>query len=502
MDLLLEIISYQRHSMSAEKIQFTFKASGGTIGRNSSCDWFIDDPERLVSGSHAVISFENKQFYIKDISTNGLFVNQKSIPQGNEIHPIINGDCFTIGQYQIQASLIVDQNHAVYSTIANNSAPSVAGVHQSANVAILPERHIQQLDPLASFNEGSVPGRTAEQDILASQDPLVNAVLNPVPSTQSYFELPDAIPEDWHNSTADFNQSERNNSVLHEPHSEQLSAQESASKNEIITNQNTRVGTFDDFKKDFNSVSNTPEVSQLNVSGISAASSIPLKTTLNSVQNSPERYNSPEHNHELNTHYEQILKIIFDTLNIKPDEVAKDRIPQLITNIAQISKQSMMGIMQVMNARAYLKNEFRMDRTTIKTEQNNPLKFCINYEQLVHYMLTHPVPGYLDSEQSVKESFCDIQEHQIAVMSGMKSALMYMLNKLSPDKIQQRSDKILSLTLSNKKTRYWDAYKELYEDVMSEEDIFNHMFGNEFCRAYEQQINDLHEVRKEPSVEK
>ena len=77
----------------------------------------------------------------------------------------------------------------------------------------------------------------------------------------------------------------------------------------------------------------------------------------------------------------------------------------------------------------------------------------------------------------------------------MKSALLYMLNKLSPDKIQQRSDKTISLTLSNKKTRYWEAYKELYDDIMSEDDVFNHVFGNEFCRAYEQQAELLKESR-------
>ena len=133
----------------------------------------------------------------------------------------------------------------------------------------------------------------------------------------------------------------------------------------------------------------------------------------------------------------------------------------------------MSGIMQTMIARAHMKNEFRMSMTTIQTDENNPLKFCINYEQLVHYMLLNPTSksgsGYLSAEQAVKQSFFELQEHQLGVMAGMKSALLYMLEKLSPEKIAQQTDRVKSKTISlaNKKSRYWEAYKNLHQDILS-----------------------------------
>ena len=80
MDLFLEIISHQRHSMTEKQSQFVFKAAGGSIGRNQSNNWIIEDPERLISGQHASVYFESDHFIIIDNSTNGLFVNNDQQP--------------------------------------------------------------------------------------------------------------------------------------------------------------------------------------------------------------------------------------------------------------------------------------------------------------------------------------------------------------------------------------------------------------------------------------
>lgn len=498
MDLLLEIISHQRHSLPAEHTQFTFSTAGGTIGRNQNCNWCIDDPERLISGSHCSIVFENNHFYIHDTSTNGLFINDQPNPLGSQVHTIANGDLLSLGQYQLRATLMAQQERAVYSSVVHNpqSQNSISGIQAAPdNVSLFPDATVQELDPLAPFEQSSsAPGRLNNQDILAEPDP-VNGILNPVSFNQSYVDLPNAIPEDWHSDSQ---------TGTEQPVTKQAESYiQTTPEKRPETVQ--KVGSFEDFNKDYHSgiaVENSllSPVKEQPFSGIQNNNQ---QSNLNNIAHTVDHISDNtavatrtlSETHSKSNTDTDIVNILFNTLGIKAEDVPAEKLPQLVKNIAQISRHSMQGIMQTMNARAHLKNEFRMERTTIKTEQNNPLKFCINYEQLLHYMLTHPVPGYLNSEESVKEAFKELQEHQIAVMAGMKSALMYMLNKLSPEKIQQRSDKTISLTLSNKKTRYWEAYKELYEDIMSEDDVFNHVFGNEFCRAYEHQAELLKESR-------
>ena len=66
-----------------------------TIGRNSSKDLVVEQP--TVSGDHAVITEENGRYFIKDISTNGTYVNDED----NKISytEIFNGDKLFFDRY-------------------------------------------------------------------------------------------------------------------------------------------------------------------------------------------------------------------------------------------------------------------------------------------------------------------------------------------------------------------------------------------------------------------
>ncbi|MCW8932456.1 MAG: type VI secretion system-associated FHA domain protein TagH [Gammaproteobacteria bacterium] len=532
MNLLLEIISHQRHSMTEEQSQFVFSTAGGTIGRNQDNDWLIDDPERLISGRHALIQFEHNQFIISDSSTNGLFVNNDQQALGERHHIVSNGDIFLLGQFSLQATLISTQSKAVFSssicnTNIHNSQPSVNTHeisnsslinHNSANDASvplfpheLPINSSQLVDPLSQFNDGLIPGRLQEQDILAENDP-INSILDPIPSTQSYFDLPNAIPENWlkkepshietiqKTSTVDQAQGiKSNDKEFHIPNKTHDDMKASKS-NDLVTNN---VGDFEDFKKDFSILSPDAE---LNANKLAVNESIESKLIQNKSSDTAESRIENLHKDELssmsncdnrngNVHKDAMNNLLLH-LGIDPGQINDEELPELSKNIALITKNSMTGMMKTMVSRAHLKNEFRMSMTTIQTQENNPLKFCINYEQLVHYMLVKPMKGYLDSERAVKESFDELQEHQVGVMAGMKSSLKYMLDKLSPEKIVEYSNKNKSLGLGSKKSRYWDAYAEIYNSINEEDDVFTTLFGNEFCKAYEQQIENIRQARK------
>ncbi len=465
MDLLLEIISHQRHAMSEKQSQFVFKAAGGTIGRNSKNDWLIDDPERLISGQHVSVYFENNHFLIIDTSTNGLFINKDQYALGDKTHIIRNGDVFQLGQYSIQATLVATQSAAVFSSSA-------------------PQEINQHIDPLSHFTEVSTPGCVVGNDILSECDP-INSVLDPISSTQSYFDLPNAIPENWLDKTTQITIEEKNefppsvipNKVEHE---EELN----------------HVGNFEDFKKDFENSNKQIKNSASVVKNI-----IEVKTNIQARETHPheqvqEKYthlkSSSKHNPE--QHSEAISTLLI-TMGLDPNDISAEQLPEVMENIAHIAKNSMSGLMKTMISRAHLKNEFRLSMTTIQSQENNPLKFCINYEQLVHYMLVNPLSGYLNSEQAIKESFVELQEHQLGVMAGMKSALNSLLEKFSPEKITDNANKLKSLGLGSKKSRYWDAFTDLYVEIKEEDDVFTEFFSCEFSKAYERQIDDIRQAK-------
>jgi hypothetical protein len=77
--LRLKIVSDQRRSL-AEHSSAVFSGEGGTIGRSADNDWVLPDPSRYVSAHHARVQFREGHFYLQDVSTNGVYVNDDMEP--------------------------------------------------------------------------------------------------------------------------------------------------------------------------------------------------------------------------------------------------------------------------------------------------------------------------------------------------------------------------------------------------------------------------------------
>ena len=105
--LRLRIVSDQRRSL-AERSSATFSVEGGTIGRSADNDWVLPDPARYVSAHHARVQFREGHFYLQDVSTNGVYVNDDMEPlakRGSSGYRLSDGDVLRMGDYHIVAAL-------------------------------------------------------------------------------------------------------------------------------------------------------------------------------------------------------------------------------------------------------------------------------------------------------------------------------------------------------------------------------------------------------------
>ena len=105
--LRLRVVSEQRRSL-AERSSAIFSVEGGTIGRSADNDWVLPDPQRYVSAHHARVQFREGHFYLQDVSTNGVYVNDDMEPlgkRGSSGYRIGNGDVLRMGDYHILAAL-------------------------------------------------------------------------------------------------------------------------------------------------------------------------------------------------------------------------------------------------------------------------------------------------------------------------------------------------------------------------------------------------------------
>ena len=105
MALRLKIVS-ENAEAAGEHPRWTFGVNGGRIGRHTSNDWVLRDPDRYVSGRHAEIEHRGGTWLLRDTSTNGTFVNDSDEALGpDRLHQLSNGDRFRIGEYEIEVEI-------------------------------------------------------------------------------------------------------------------------------------------------------------------------------------------------------------------------------------------------------------------------------------------------------------------------------------------------------------------------------------------------------------
>jgi predicted component of type VI protein secretion system len=105
MPLKLEIISDHRDIVGDDAVR-EFRSEGGTIGRSLNNDWILPDPDKFISGKHATIDCKGGIYYIVDISTNGVYINDERDPLGKgNPRRLFNGDHLHLGDFEILASI-------------------------------------------------------------------------------------------------------------------------------------------------------------------------------------------------------------------------------------------------------------------------------------------------------------------------------------------------------------------------------------------------------------
>lgn len=106
MELELAITSYQRLSPTVTSRMCFQSGQRYILGRSKDCDWYLPDPDRVISSRHAEVFAQDGQFRVKDTSTNGVFINGATVPLGKGGEAALNdGDRLRFGDYEFGVDL-------------------------------------------------------------------------------------------------------------------------------------------------------------------------------------------------------------------------------------------------------------------------------------------------------------------------------------------------------------------------------------------------------------
>ena len=425
-----------------------FEGVGGSIGRSEDCDWVLSASG--VSRVHAMIRYLNGMYFIEDRSTNGMLLNDAPLNKGDP-SALKDGDRLLIDTFEVEVRL-----------------------QDAAHSTALPD----------------LPGSATAQAVPAELDPLDFGLLDPAPRAPAYPPAGGGIPMDADlipggptsasgndldplsflgpsddtagllsaattgNASSGWNHTSSTEDFFHPP---MTTEQRQSSANALPENWDLTMG-------DFSSPASPP-----------AASSIPPPAAAPPPAYAPPPAHAPP--------------------------VAAAHVPAaggatLPADVDQIFRVVVDGVMDVLRARAEIKNTFRLPVTIIQRSENNPLKFAPNPEDALAKIMAPPTGAFMSGTVAFEDAFDDIRCHQMAMLAGVRAAFESLLVHFNPDRFEQETDGAKRSAFAGK-GKYWDKYREHFEGLSRDPDeCFRRLFGDEFARAYEEQLSRLKSARR------
>lgn len=497
-------------SVAVAQSPISFGYQGGTIGRGDDNDLVLEDPERYLSSVHCEFIFENGQFFLLDQSTNGTFLNGSMDPMGKGTRlPVKDQDEFVIGDYEFSIQLIASS--VAYENTESISSPSPfadfsddpfasssAGFDDfdsspfPAGQVYTKESLFKEeeggVDPLAALDKASIapasplagiPDDSYDPFAAASysdgSDPMSQQIDWPSPVMDPVTPVVGGIPDDWDD---DFLSSDNDSALQPLPPVEQIPqpAARRPSVPRASSNTYAAVESVSDRQKALEKA-NAKIQAELNE----------LKKKAALAAQRPSFSSST-----VDTSFLEALGLNFEKLT-------DDEIHHINVLGGEVLREMIGGLMKVLGSRSAIKNEFRMNVTTIQPVENNPLKFSANVDDALENMFIKKGNAFKKPVEAVEEGFKGVAEHQLAVLAGIREAFTTLIERFDPAQLEERFNQQTKggILPASQKAKKWDAYIAYYKEMAGDIDSsFHYLFGDKFVKAYEDQLHKLSISRK------
>ena len=493
MALTLRVTSFHSQALGSQGTK-TFGSAGGSIGRNQGNDWVLPDPEKIVSGKHCTVSCRNGTYYLRDISTNGTFVNGSPQPIGNDMEqPLADGDRVQIGEYE----LLVSFDRAEQSVVTGPTGFNLGGGGAFSTGPSVP-RH-----PPAANGLGGYPHHEAGW-------PAPSDSLGGYPHHEPGRPVsPDSLGGLFGDDDAAWQRPPPNEPMAFSDHASVLEHSFTPPAIERAPLPSSPSGIPEGWDR--------TEFGQSSMPPAPAMAPPPARGPMHGHGQTPHAFGAAP---TLGSHAApfppQMPQV--PQMSALPDDQAGAFVAMLVAAgldpgtaraaaampgvhavLGQLLGIVVQGMLDVLKARAEIKSQFRVTGTLFGPAENNPLKFSANGAQALRNLLTADNQAYLAPVDAFAEGFHDIKVHQIAMMAGMRAAFDSMLKRFDPDELAERFEKRLKRAVLSMpgKGRYWELYRDLYEEWTEDADLnFQRLFGDTFAQAYEEQMRRLTATRR------
>ncbi|MDO9502445.1 type VI secretion system-associated FHA domain protein TagH [Falsiroseomonas sp.] len=462
------------------------RATGGEIslGRAAECDWPLQDPDRVLSKRHCVLEYFGGGWQVRDLSTNGTFVNHADAPVGrDQVRPLHDGDRLRLGAYEIEVRIAEAAAQPGWNALPDPFAD--APPSQGFGAAALPGFGA----PASSgFNAppgqgfGAPPGQGGGGLLPDDFDPFGPAeqqgpMPDHAPSTAEAFMVPPSlpsgralIPDDW-----DLGLTPKAPATPPPAPPPPLAPAAPPVPDDPLASAAANPFTAP-AANPFAPPPAPPPRDPFLEAGESARPP-PIAAPTPAPATPPPAAAAPDS--------AAALSALLAGAGLPPQmaaQMAAQDPDAALRAAGAVLRAAITGIRALLIARADVKREFRIEQTMLRAANNNPLKFAATEDQALAALLDPRSPALA----AVQETVEDLTAHQVATLAATQAAARALLDRLAPTSIEAE-DPGGGLLPGAREKRLWEAYKRRHALLAEQfEDDFDSAFGKAFARAYEQ----------------
>ena len=543
--LTLSVVSYNGSPLTTA-LSARMDELGGTIGRADSNQLVLPDPDRTVSRVHARIGFRREGFVLTDCGSNPVTINGKVIGNGND-HLLADADRIDIGAYEIRCQLSTGRTQAIASSsdpFADLLGPAAAPARADFDPLMQPARPVpapaRSSDPLQTAGGGGQAGAFGgipdDWDPFAPQSPASMSPgldLHPASGVGLPAQTPlvvdlgqsghaESIDELFSLGAAGAGSDPLGSGpfadVVHAPntsgHADPLRALERlplASAQTVGESGDLLHESFAPPKLESSPLMAGPpatsrqdqalatpgfelsgDYTQIAPSKRPAASPVmPAPVPLTGpAQGAPQGSASVAASPPVPT--DDLLAALLRGLG-QAELPVHTLTPELMHKLGAIVREAAAGTVELLLARASVKQAVRAEVTMIASTRNNPLKFSPGTEVALQHLLGPKTRGFMEGPDAMRDAWQDLRAHQFGMVAGMRAALEGVLGRFAPEHLESQLSKrslLHNLLPASRKAQLWDLYQQHFGNIRNEaEDDFQTLFGKAFLAAYEADLD-------------
>jgi type VI secretion system protein ImpI len=175
--------------------------------------------------------------------------------------------------------------------------------------------------------------------------------------------------------------------------------------------------------------------------------------------------------------------------------------PEVMSTLGAILRITVGGVVEMLRARNEIRREFRVPMTIAQGREINPLKFSTDATDALNNILVKRNAAFLPGVTAFEEAFDDLRSHQMAMLIGMRAGFTHMLNRFNPEKLEHRFEsqaKLVAFKGLAGRSKLWEQYRAWFDEALEDEDdSFRRFFGDEFAKAYEEEMSRLVHSRQQ-----